>query len=161
MKIAIILAVFIFFSPIVSIGQNKIDKKQISGDWQKNCNGESGRISIFPNIDTAVIEVNSNQIVIMTKCRQLEANNHIIVYFKLIKPIDLGEGGMGLSWKDFSKDSVIAKMEITGTSQAKITWYGFYNKQLKKRVWTNGFDILSGNGNNQALIKKCNDFIRG
>jgi len=136
-----------------------IDVEQLSGEWMKDCNAGAGNIVILKTLDTALMEITFNQIQIDTKISINITDTNVVLLFKLIEPYDLGNGGIRLHWKDFSRDSVIAKMEIIDSANANLTWYGFYDNLLKIRTWIDGFDILPDDRTkNQTPIKKCQDF---
>lgn len=119
--------------------------QSISGYWSKDYNEGAGYIEINSTNDTAFIEVNSNQIYIKAKLMQKNENGSDVLLFTLIQPGDLGIGGARLAWNSFSRDSIIAKMQILNANQGKFTWLGFYDGH--KRVWEYDSDLLPAKNN--------------
>lgn len=139
-----------------SIHNRLINNNNFSGIWQRECQGEAGHINILKNIDTAIIEVNSNQIIVLASVEVKRGGNSVSLLFRLIDPYELGPGGMNLEWSAYSRDSTIAKMKLIDNSSAKIVWLGFYNTDKNKREWVDGFDLLDDNRSKHiAYIKRC------
>lgn len=113
----------------------------IVGTWMTSCEGGAGHISISSLSKEATIEVNPNQIVIGASIDTSDLHDRVI-RFRLTSPGDLGAGGANLNWNHFSKDSVIAKLEIVDSVHANLTWYGFYDKKLNKYIWKHDFSML-------------------
>jgi hypothetical protein len=134
--------------------------EKVSGEWAKDCTSGSGNIVILRTLDTALMEITTNQVQIAAGINIERTNRKVTLSFHLIAPYDLGAGGARLNWNNFSRDSIIARMEVIDTAHAKLTWYGFYDTKEDKRIWKDGFDIFADDrSKNQADIVKCNDFI--
>lgn len=135
-----------------TLAAQKINAKDIPGTWVRSCDGGSGHVSIPEDAvgGEVVIEVNSNQIVIGAKMDTTEFAKTKTMSFRLTEPVDLGRGGASLDWKHFSKDSVIAKLRITGKKKGQLEWIGFYNKKTKAYFWTHNMGMLIDSLGNEA-----------
>lgn len=118
--------------------KNKIDLISSNSKWKKNCDESFGSVSIIK--DLGVICVNANQIYINSKIKKSEKKNYEV---RLIKPMDLGRGGMELEWKNFSKDSIIATIEVIDEGSINFKWLGFYNLKSNNREWIKESDFSS------------------
>jgi len=132
--------------------------KNLSGDWEPDCKTLDGYIEIPKSFDTAKMQITLNQIDIASKIEIDSNDSKMVLEFKLTKPTDLGAGGGSLHWDNFSRDSVIIKMNIIDSTRAKLTWYGFYDNNLKRRFWKDGFDMLGNDSTkNEVLVYKCSE----
>ena len=90
-------------------------------------------------IDGWVYEVNSNQIYILANIKK---NKKDIEEFYLIKPLDLGRGGLNLNWDNFSLKKKIMSIEYKN-NKINAIWNGFYDKNQKKYVWKYNSDLIN------------------
>lgn len=106
------------------------ENKSIDGNWKTNCDN-LGTLEIKEK--KVFIELNSNQVYIDAL---LDKKNDSIYNILLKAPNDLGAGGMRLDWGNFSKDSIIARINYSKKRDFIIfNWLGFYNDSIKKREW--------------------------
>ena len=111
--------------------------KNINGTWRISCDEGSGSLNI--NNKNVFMEVNSNQIYIDALAKK---KNDSIYNLYLNSPKELGAGGMRLDWDNFSKDSIIGKINYNVQNNIiKFSWLGFYNEKTKKRDWTENSDF--------------------
>ncbi|MEI8278207.1 MAG: hypothetical protein WCG87_00505 [Bacteroidota bacterium] len=151
-----LLFVITFVSLACTDKRSNIDDKKLCGVWMTNCNSGLGIITIPESLDTTLMEINSNQIYIDSKIDILHTKDRTSLLFRLITPDDLGAGGARLHWDDFSRDSIIAIMNIIDTKHADLKWFGFYDTKLKKRVWLHDYELLDFDSTiNHVLITKC------
>ncbi|MNG30116.1 hypothetical protein D3C84_1156660 [compost metagenome] len=61
----------------------------------------------------------------------------------LDSPEDLGRGGMMLGWKEFSKITPVANMELISEGASSVEWFGFFSDKSNSRVWVNEPDFLA------------------
>ena len=122
------------------------------GNWNIKCDGPV-YLSIKQN--QAELNVNDNQILIDV-VGKTDPGSPDVYRIKLIKPQDLGTGGMRLDWDNFSKDSTIAELKFFKPDHAIYTWLGFYNKKTHKREWVGQSDAdVEAVGKTIEFIK-CN-----
>lgn len=123
----------------------------LNGVWRLSCDNYP-YLKISDN--KALIAVNSNQIYLNAIIKRRSKTVYDIL---LDSPNDLGRGGVGLDWVNYSRDSLIAQVNTQKTSVDIIfNWFGFYNKRLKKWEWTNKSDFqLESKKNNDILLRKC------
>jgi hypothetical protein len=121
---------------------------QFTGRWSPNCE-RIGGLDI-QNTDRITIDVNSNQIYILSRGTFHE--DTLTLY--LNHPEDLGRGGMMLDWNSFSKNEPIALIKLISKDTARIIWRGFYNKKTKVREWTAEPDFAE---QNPQVLSKCKD----
>lgn len=118
------------------------------GRWSPNCE-KVGGINIHSK-DHIIIEVNSNQIYILSRGEFYE--NTLTLF--LTQPEDLGRGGMMLNWDEFSKIESIANMELVSEDSTLVEWLGFYSETSKSRVWVYEPDFAESG---TQEFHKCND----
>ena len=106
----------------------KITPPSIKGYWScKNTGGQT----IIKSLDSVKLEISSNQIWILTSLKEKKDSNAVF-YIYLVKPLDLGRGGMNLDWDNFSKSVPIGRLLKINDSMIIKKWYGFYNRTNAK-----------------------------
>lgn len=112
---------------------------------------------MYKSNDNAIIEVNSNQIYISTKVKKVNQNTE---EFMLLKPVDLGRGGMMLNWNNFSKNKSILTIKLINNKKVAY-WHGFFDNNISKYVWEKNTDLVlegeKGPEENSYLLYQCND----
>ncbi|MCU0394097.1 MAG: hypothetical protein MUE81_23560 [Thermoflexibacter sp.] len=155
------------FVPFSCQGQNRNVKRSfseissdslssiISGKWQISCENFSGSMYIF-DLDSIEIEVNSNQIYILceSKIKKISAEGVHLGLF-LVKPTDLGSGGMQLNWGHFEKNTEIAEVIIHNRKSIELNWKGFYNQKNAKREWGTQTDWQQSSSVFPICLQKC------
>lgn len=133
---------------------NKINDSNLLGTWIPNCNNGNGYLKII-RTDSIELEVNSNQIYILSKGIESKGDT-ISVNIFLIEPSDLGRGGMSLNWNNFSTNIPIAALKYFNQNDIEFSWYGFFNKKTLKREWVDKIDWLMSNSRDYPIcLKKC------
>ena len=61
-----------------------------------------------------------------------------------------------LNWHKISRDSIIAKIELTDNKKLKLWWYGLYDTEQKKWVHAKSDFNLIG-GDNPVLLQECEE----
>jgi hypothetical protein len=110
---------------------------------------------MYKSDDKAIIEVNSNQIYVLAKIKKTNQNTE---EFMLLKPEDLGRGGIMLNWNDFSKTKSI--LTIKTNNHKKIAfWHGFFDNNQSIYVWKKDTDLIlegeQGPEENSYLLYDC------
>lgn len=107
------------------------------GRWSPDCERVGG-INIYDK-KNIIIEINLNQIYIRARG---EFHGSAVTLF-LDSPEDLGRGGMMLGWKEFSKITPVANMELISEGASIVEWFGFFSDKSNSRVWVNEPDFLA------------------
>ena len=129
----------IIFYLLMAISFSSMASSDVTGRWSPSCNDEEG-ITLTNDNSTVFFIVNHNQIVISMQTKTTKES----IDFFLVKPVDLGSGGMKLNWSDFSKKLKIATLKLHEQS-ANFEWYGFYDEIKKVHSWVNDPDIIINN----------------
>ncbi|MPW06947.1 hypothetical protein GCT19_15015 [Paraburkholderia sp. CNPSo 3155] len=93
----------------------------------------------------AEFTINSNQIVINSVLKENIKEDEIInVYFE--SPLDLGRGGMGLDWDNFSRIRRIGYIKIKSERDLVLNWIGFYTNNTREYKWVSKPDFYKNSG---------------
>lgn len=122
----------------------------INGNWRYSCDSLANiYITDENNILFAVM---SNQIYIKAKLKKIKKNKFELL---LIKPEDLGPGGMNMNWNSFSRDRAIANIDLLENDTIRFYWVGFYDEKERKIVFPDCEFNLESDYNNPVILKKC------
>lgn len=124
----------------------------IDGLWKLNCETDTG--NIFINGKDASLVVLYNQIYIdLTELKRYDFENGIAYKLKEI-PEDIGNIGLKLNWKEYVNDEPIAYIKMIDNKTMHFYWYGFYNKNSKKREFKE-IEFNQEPINKEIILKKC------
>lgn len=130
--------------------QPSIAPNTFVGRWSPDCANIQG--FQIKEDDSALIEVNSNQIYVTAKIASKATD---VISLSYVQPADLGAGGMRLQWTKFSRKMPIAKISRRARDQAELDWYGFYESTKKQFVWKSEPDFLGETSD--TILYRCAD----
>jgi hypothetical protein len=121
------------------------------GVWATSCDDDGFFVDLSHNHTDLI--VNDNQIAISVKSVQ-RASGVIEIFYT--QTLDLGRGGMNLSWHNFDPSKSIAEMNISN-EKGYFRWLGFYDKKEHKYVWAKDPDFvqLHSGKDGYMLMKRC------
>lgn len=128
----------------IDFDDEKLLKSVLTGKWSRIQSKNLNSCDEFIKIDfskSADFCVESNQIYINARYKLNSENKKL--YLFLIKPTDLGRGGLGLSWENYDHRRPIAAIDISELQENKIhlKWIGFYEKKAKRTDdYGNGYE---------------------
>jgi len=123
-----------------------------SGYWKVSCEDMASGGFLDFRADASKMEVNPNQILISVNSHRAEPGRFSLY---LSEPLDLGAGGMRLSWDRFSSETPIATFVILDDARARFKWYGFWHIDMNTYVWSDEHAFVQQTTERPVALTRC------
>lgn len=141
-----VIAFFVFIcSGVVYANDN------YQGYWTRGCDNPGYGSVYIENISDINITVNAQ---LLVKAKATVKKNKMSLM--LVEPLDNAVVGNTIQWSKLSLDKPIAIIVFENEKKAQLHWLGFFDKTIKKYVWTNESDLTRDYSPNKGVpLVKC------